>query len=231
MCGRFALFTDPSDLAAAFDLAEPSFESTYNAAPSETLPVVLDDEPETLATARWGLVPSWSDGPGSGPDPINARVESLSESRVFSEAYRERRCLVPADGFYEWAETDDGKQPYFVSRADGRPFLMAGLWETWTPSQTQTGLGEFGAGGPSRDQEPEPVHSFTIVTTDPDDVVARFHDRMALVLDADAGETWLTGADADSLLDSEHVDLQAHPVSTAVNDPTTDRPDLVEPVG
>lgn len=229
MCGRFALFTDPSDLAEQFGLAEPSFEPTYNAAPSETLPVVLDDEPETLSAARWGLVPSWSDSPGSGPDPINARVESLPESNVFGEAYRERRCVVPADGFYEWTETDARKQPYFVSRADDRPFLLAGLWETWTPSQKQTGLGEFGSGGPSRD--PETVRSFTIVTTDPGDVVARFHDRMALVLDAAAGETWLSGADTDSLLDPERVELRAHPVSRAVNDPTTDRPDLVEPVG
>jgi putative SOS response-associated peptidase YedK len=229
MCGRYALFTDAADLAEAFDLADPSFEPTYNAAPSEDLPVVLDDEPATLSTARWGLVPSWSDGPGSGPDPINARVETLTESPAFREAYRERRCVVPADGFYEWTETDAGTQPYFVSQADDRPFLMAGLWETWTPSQTQTGLGEFGSGGPNRDVET--VRSFTIVTTDPDDVVARFHDRMALVLDVDAGEAWLSGADVESLLDGERVDLDAHPVSTAVNDPTTDRPDLVEPVG
>lgn len=228
MCGRFALFTDPSDLAEQFGLVEPSFEPTYNAAPSETLPVVLDDEPETLSTARWGLVPSWSDGPGSGPEPINARVESLTESRAFREAYRARRCVVPADGFYEWTETGTGKQPVFVSRADARPFLLAGLWETWTADQTQTGLGEFESGGPSR--EPETVRSFTVVTTEPDDVVGQYHDRMALVLTSDAGDEWLAGEDVDALLDAGAVELEAHPVSTDVNDPTVDHPGLVESV-
>lgn len=238
MCGRYALFSTPDVVADAFGLTDADFGATYNAAPSQELPVILDESPERLASARWGLVPEWSDGPRADPDPINACAESLTEKRHFAEAYEQRRCLVPVDGFYEWVGADDsdgpgtgggGKTPYFVSRSDDQPFLLAGLWETWTPAQTQTGLGEFGSGGPNRDVET--VRSFTIVTTDPDDVVARFHDRMALVLDVDAGEAWLSGADVESLLDGERVDLDAHPVSTAVNDPTTDRPDLVEPVG
>lgn len=216
-------------VAAEFGLDSADFRETFNAAPSEDLPVVLDDEPTTLTEARWGLVPSWSDGPRSGPDPINARVASLADSRVFRDAYRERRCVVPADGFYEWVETSTGKQPYFVSRTNDRPFLMAGLWETWTPEQKQTGLGEFGAGGPSRD--PEPLRSFTVVTTESNDVVSEYHDRMAVVVDTDAGDDWLAGADAETLLDTAAVELEAHPVSTAVNDAATDRPDLVKPVG
>ncbi|AHG03479.1 hypothetical protein HALDL1_07605 [Halobacterium sp. DL1] len=228
MCGRYALFTDPTDLAEEFGLDDATYEPTYNAAPSEQLPVILDDAPETLTAARWGLVPSWSDGPGGDPDPINARAETLTEKRYFREAFDERRCLVPADGFFEWVETADGKRPHYVSRADGRPFLLAGLWETWTPEQTQTGLGEFGSGSPSR--EAETVQSFTVVTTEPNDFLAAYHHRMALLLDREAGERWLTADDPSDLLAPSAVDLQAWPVSEAVNDPSNDRPDLVEAV-
>ncbi|WP_232701353.1 SOS response-associated peptidase [Halobacterium wangiae] len=228
MCGRYALFTDSTDLADEFDLADATYERTYNAAPSEDLPVVLDDEPERLTAARWGLVPSWSDGPGGDPDPINARAETLSENRYFREAYRERRCLVPVDGFYEWVETADGKQPHYVSRADGRPFLLAGLWETWTPEQKQTGLGEFDSGGPSK--AAETVRSFTVVTTEPNDFLAEYHHRMALLLDRERGERWLTADDPSDLLAPSGMELRAWPVSRAVNDPSNDRPELVESV-
>ncbi|GAA0263758.1 SOS response-associated peptidase [Halobacterium noricense] len=228
MCGRYALFSDPENLAAEFGLDDASYEATYNAAPSEELPVLLDDEPTSFSTARWGLVPSWSEGPKDGPDPINARAETLTERRLFSEAYRQRRCLVPADGFYEWIETGDGKQPYFVSRADGRSLLLAGLWETWTPEQKQTGLGEFGGDGPSRDAEP--VRSFTVVTTEPNDFLADYHHRMAVVLDTETGERWLSADDPSDLLEPSDVELQAWPVSQAVNNPANDRPELVESV-
>jgi putative SOS response-associated peptidase YedK len=226
MCGRYALFSEPTDLADEFGLTEASYEPTYNAAPSEELPVILDDEPATLSLARWGLVPSWSDGPGSGPDPINARAESVTDSRAFADAYEHRRCVAPVDGFYEWVETADGKQPYFVSRRDERPFLLAGLWETWTPEQTQTGLGEFGGDGPSTD--PEPVQSFTVVTTEPNEFLSDYHHRMAVCLDRGDADRWLTAGDPRDLLEPRPFDLQAWPVSRAVNDPSNDRPDLVE---
>jgi putative SOS response-associated peptidase YedK len=228
MCGRYALFSDLDELAAEFDLDDASYEATYNAAPSEDLPVLLDEDPTEFSTARWGLVPSWSEGPKDGPDPINARAESLTENRLFAEAYEQRRCLVPANGFYEWTETGDGKQPYFVSRTDGKPLLLAGLWETWTPEQKQTGLGEFAGGGPSR--EAEPVQSFTVVTTEPNDFLADYHHRMAVVLDAEAGERWLSAEDPSDLLEPSTIDFEAWPVSEAVNNPANDRPELVEPV-
>lgn len=156
-------------------------------------------------------MPSWSDGPGSGPDPINARAETLTQKRAFRDAYRERRCVVLASGFYEWVETADGKRPRFFSREDGRPFLMAGLWETWTPAQTQTGLGEFGASaagqevGSSRDAET--VRSFTVVTAEANESVSAHHDRMAVVLDRGAGERWLSADDPNDLLESPSVEL------------------------
>lgn len=226
MCGRYALFSDPADLADEFGLADASYEPTYNAAPSEDRPVILDDAPESLSLARWGLVPSWSDGPRSGPDPINARAESLTERRAFADAYRNRRCLVPVDGFYEWVGTADGKRPYFVSRRDDRPFLLAGLWETWTPERKQTGLGEFGGDGPSAD--PEPVQSFTVVTTEPNDFLADYHHRMAVCLGPADGRRWLSADDPRELLEPRPFDLEAWPVSRAVNVPSNDRPGLVE---
>ena len=229
MCGRYALFSDPGEVADAFGLTDVDFEPTYNAAPSQELPVILDESPDHLASARWGLVPEWSDGPRADPDPINARAESLTEKRHFRDAYEQRRCLVPVDGFYEWVEDGGGKTPHFVSRTDDSPFLLAGLWETWTPEQTQTGLGEFGGGGgPSR--EAEPVRSFTVVTTEPNDFLADYHHRMAVCLDRAAGERWLTEADPRDLLEPREFGFEAWPVSPAVNDPSNDRPGLVEPV-
>lgn len=234
MCGRYALFVDPSDLADEFGLRNVTYDATYNAAPSQDLPVVLDDDPDTVRAARWGLVPSWSGGPGSGPDPINARAETLAEKRVFREAYRERRCVVPADGFYEWVETPDGKQPRFFSRPDDRPFLMAGLWEAWTPEQTQTGLDEFSASGSGEaaelSRDTETIRSFTVVTAAANESVSEYHDRMPVVLDRERGERWLSADDPTELLESPATELQSWPVSRAVNDPSEDRPGLVEAV-
>ena len=198
--------------------------------------MILDESHEQLASARWGLVPAWSDGPQADPDPINARAESLTERRHFRDAYEKRRCLVPIDGFYEWVAGegedgagDGGKTPYFVSRADDRPFLLAGLWETWTPEQTQTGLGEFGGGGePTR--EAETMRSFTVVTTEPNDFLADYHHRMAVCLDQEAGERWLTEDEPQDLLAPREFGLEAWPVSRAVNDPANDHATLVERV-
>jgi len=180
--------------------------------------VILDDAPETLTAARWGSCRRGRTGQGR-PDPINARAETLTEKRYFREAFDERRCLVPADGFFEWVETADGKRPHYVSRADGRPFLLAGLWETWTPEQTQTGLGssapEVRAGRPR--QSSRSLSSRRSRTT----FSAAYHHRMALLLDREAGERWLTADDPSDLLAPSAVDLQAWPVSEAVNDPRT----------
>lgn len=228
MCGRYAIFADPDDLAERFDVAVDGYEPTYNAAPSQELPVILGERSATLSEARWGLVPSWSDGP-SGDDPINARAETLTEKPSFRDAYRERRCLVPVNGFYEWVETADGKRPYYVSRADEEPFALAGIWAEWTPEQKQTGLGEFG-GNDGPDRTTEPVRSFTIVTTAPNDFLSQYHHRMAVILPEAGERRWLEADDPDDLLEPAAVDLQAWPVSTAVNSPANDRPELTEPI-
>jgi len=183
----------------------------------------------------WGLTPSWAE---ERFDLINARAETVREKRSFAEAYESRRCLVPADGFYEWVETDTGgKQPYRVAFEDDRPFALAGLYERWQPPEpetTQTGLDAFG-GGTSGDTNPtdEPIESFTIVTTDPNDLVADLHHRMAVILDPDDEQTWLAGSPEEvaSLLEPySSAAMEAFPVSSRVNAAGTDGPELVEPV-
>jgi putative SOS response-associated peptidase YedK len=182
--------------------------------------------PETIDALEWGLIPHWAET-ASGNRPINARAETVTEKRSFRDAYENRRCLVLADGFYEWQGADGGKQPYRVTLESEEPFAMAGLWERWQPPQKQTGLADFGDGQP--DAETDPVETFTVITTEPNDVVGELHDRMAVVLQKDEEQRWLADGGAD-LLQPYPDEMTAYPVSTAVNDPSNDRPDLVEKV-
>lgn len=147
MCGRYSLFAPRENIETRFD-AEFSFEyePRYNAAPSQDLPVITSESPGAIQRMEWGLIPSWADN-RTDHGHINARAETLAEKRSFAEAYESRRCLVPADGFYEWVETSEGKQPYRVALPEDELFAMAGLYERWEPPQRQTGLGEFGASG------------------------------------------------------------------------------------
>src|SRR6056297_491364 len=171
MCGRYSLFAPPGDIEARFDATFAfDFEPRYNAAPSQSLPVVTDADPDTIQRMEWGLVPSWA-GDRSDHGHINARAETLAEKRSFADAYESRRCLVPADGMYEWVERDGDKQPYRVALPDDELFAMAGLYERWEPPQRQTGLGEFGASDDEGGQD-EIVETFTVVTTEPNDTVS-----------------------------------------------------------
>ena len=239
MCGRYTLFTPAEELASRFDatFAEPP-EPRYNCAPGQSLPVITNDDPDRFQQFKWGLIPSWADDEGLGNDLINARAETLAEKPSFEAAYQRRRCLIPADGFYEWVQEDDAKQPYRVAFADDRPFAMAGLWERWEPTHTQTGLGDFGGsdgadGGGDVGAEPDAIESFSIVTTEPNDVVSRLHHRMAVVLDPDEESTWLHGDRdevADLLAPDRRDDWRAYPVSTRVNSPANDASELIERV-
>ncbi|QFU81465.1 SOS response-associated peptidase [Natronorubrum aibiense] len=235
MCGRYTLMVDQTTLEDRFDArvsnasGEPeSITPRYNMAPGQQLPVVMDDAPDTIQHLEWGLVPSWADDDSGGL--INARAESIAEKPSFREAYERRRCLVPADGFYEWVETESGKQPYRVSFEDDRVFAMAGLWERWEPATTQTGLDAFG-GGVDDATDTGPLETFTIVTTEPNDLVSELHHRMAVILEPENEREWLTADDPQALLEPYPADeLRAYPVSKAVNDPSTDDPSVVEPL-
>jgi len=236
MCGRYTLFAPAADLEARFGADFGGVDPSYNCAPGQSLPVITDEAPDRATRMEWGLTPSWAD---ESFGLINARAETVREKRSFADAFERRRCLVPADGFYEWVDEGGAeKTPYRVAFGDDRPFAMAGLYERWEPPEpetTQTGLGAFGGGG---DAEPEsddgPVETFTVVTTEPNEVVADLHHRMAVILEPDEEETWLRGdpdAAADLLDPYPATDLTAHPVSTRVNSPAVDAPELIEPVG
>jgi len=215
MCGRTSLFTPQSVLEERFDAtaAEP-LEPRYNIAPREDLAVIRNDSPETIDLLEWGLLPSWAD-PADAPRPINARAETATQKRSFADAFEQRRCLVLADGFYEWKETRGGKQPYRVERTDGEPFAMAGLFERW-------------------ESESSAEETVTVVTTEPNAVVEPLHHRMAVVLDADETERWLSDADPEThraLLDPAPAEAwRSYPVSTRVNDPSNDDPSIVDEI-
>lgn len=247
MCGRYTLIVEQDALEARFEAeCTESFRPRYNMAPGQELPVITADAPETIQSLKWGLVPSWADDDSGGL--INARSETVDEKPAFRDAYEQRRCsreqrereldtpsagrcLVPADGFYEWVETDDGKQPYRVAFEDDRPFAMAGLWERWEPETTQTGLNAFGGGVESDADAGGPLETFTIITTEPNELIADLHHRMAVILPRDRETEWLTAADPADLLEPYPADdLRAYPVSTAVNDPSVDEPSLIEPI-
>lgn len=221
MCGRTTLFALLGDIEERFDASFAyDYEPRYNVAPgSPGLPAIRNEAPEGIEQCYWGLIPGWVEDRTDWPEPINARAESVADKPSFRDAFRKRRCLVLADGFYEWTGPSGSRRPHHITVDDGDPFAMAGLWESWN-------------GGEGNGDE---LTSVTILTTDPNDVVGQLHDRMPVILDRDEEETWLQGEDSDDLqgiLDPFPDDrMDTNEVSTAVNNPANDRPELVEPVG
>ena len=206
MCGRYSLSVSPDDLAAAFDLQEfPSFhEPRYNIAPTQEAPVLVR-APEGLRAGplRWGLVPHWAESPDVASRHINARSETADRRPAFRDAFRSRRCLVPADGFYEWQPGPSPKKPVWIHREDGGLLTFAGLWERW----------RWPDGGP--------LVTFTILTTDAAPWVRFVHDRMPVILDGGDRDRWLDQdaevEDLKALLKPREQPLVLHPVSTVVN--------------
>jgi len=239
MCGRYSLFVPPDELADRFGVDVSQYEPRYNAAPGQSLPVIADERADALTRMEWGFVPPWADDRRDAGH-INARSETLTKRASFRDAFaregngelRAGRCLVPADGFYEWVDTGGQKQPYRVTLADEQPFVMAGLWAQWQPQTTQTGLDAF-AGGSELENAPdaELLETFAVVTTEPNAVVADLHHRMAVILPDDDARRWLEGTtdEAATLLEPYPGDrMRAYPVSRAVNDPQNDSPAVVE---
>lgn len=222
MCGRYAITSPLEAIIEAFALKgpRPNLQPHYNAAPSQYLPVIRSDRGgREMVSMRWGLVPSWSKGPDARYSMINARAETVASKPAYRGPFRHRRCLVPANGFFEWKKGTEGKQPYFITLSSGEPFAFAGLWDQWTSADGSE------------------MESFTIIVTAANDVVRPIHDRMPVILSADAYESWLGEAGPPSrtklaiLLRPYPAGLmRAYPVSRDVNSPANDRPDLLEPV-
>jgi putative SOS response-associated peptidase YedK len=222
MCGRFTLTVDPARLKEAFPWVETPQELAprYNIAPSQPVAVVANNSDYKLEYFQWGLVPSWAKDPQIGNRMINARAETLAEKPSFRTAYRRRRCMIFADGFYEWRQNPGGrsKTPMYIRLASGDPFAFAGLWENWH--------------GPDGSQ----ILSCTIITTSPNDMIREIHNRMPVILPEDGYKLWLdpeerNPQELDGLLRPYPASqLTAYPVSKLVNSPQNELPDCIKPV-
>ena len=221
MCGRFTLATDPSEVNEDFQGIEfpAQFAARFNIAPTQPVLAIRNDGRQVADFLVWGLIPSWAKDPTIGSRLINARGETLAEKPAFRGAYKYKRCLIPADGFYEWKAQPSAKPkvPYYVQLKSRKPFAFAGLWDEWRSSDGSV------------------VQSCAIITTSPNELMASIHNRMPVILRSkDYGE-WLDHAPRppDSL---QHLIqplpaelMQAYPVSTLVNSPSNDSPEVILP--
>src|SRR6201990_3521807 len=219
MCGRYTVTSAPEALRALFRYEEqPNFPPRYNVAPTQPIAVVrLFEGKRQFVLMRWGLLPSWVKDPKAFSLIVNARGESVIDKPAFRAAMKYRRCLIPADGFYEWKATDGGrKQPFYVHAKSGEPLAFAGLWETWT--------------GPNGEE----LDTATIVTTRANHTLGPIHDRMPVVVPPEAfdmllGRARREGKPAEALIAPAPDDLlEAYPVSTAVNRTANDNPKLLD---
>ena len=219
MCGRFAQFTVLENLQSRFPIDTVACEITpsYNVAPSQEILSIIRREENRLLKLHWGIVPFWVKDIKKAAKPINARVETAAEKPSFKAAFRYRRCLILADGFYEWKKIGRRKQPWFLTLPEKRPFAFAGLWDAWT--------GEDGS----------VYHSCTILTTAASDSIREIHHRMPIVLNPDAFYEWLNPdnqdtSKLDNLLREQTVqEFIACPVSTYVNSPKNNDPNCIKP--
>ena len=218
MCGRYVLKASALDLQAQFHLDEvPQLFARYNIAPTQAAPIILDAAPRKLVVAQWGLVPHWAKDPKIAHQFINARAETLSEKGVFKELLEKHRCLVPADGFYEWRHEGKQRLPHFVHPPGGQLMAMAGLWSRW------------------RSPEGMDLNTFVIVTTRANAELQSLHDRMPVLLDAEGRQRWLSGATHDfaaleELMHPWHQSkLEVTEVSTHVNSVAVDDPQCLQP--
>ena len=237
MCGRYASSRRPEDLVEEFEIdrseVKEALAPDYNVAPTKQVYAVVERPsaedaegqagPERqLRTVKWGLVPFWAKDPAIGNKMINARADGLADKNAYRHAFRKKRCLVPADGFYEWRKTagEKAKQPFYIHRADGEPLALAGLWEEWRPSKDSD----------------ERLRSTTIITTTPNELMATIHDRMPVILPPSAWEAWLDPDNADLetlgklLVPAPDGLLTMHPVSKDVGNVRNQGAHLIEPI-
>lgn len=222
MCGRSSLSKTEKELEERFDASFYSEElerynpiPSYNVAPSHILPIILNQDSQHFRPAHWGFIPFWAKDRKIAFKMINARIETVLEKSTFKKAVASKRCLVPADGFYEWKKTGNGKLPYRITKKDGSLFAFAGLWSVW------------------KSDDGNELLSFTIMTQAPNELVSQIHDRMPVILRQDHEQLWLS----DDLPPAELLaalepypaeDMSAYPVSTRVNNVSNNDKSLIE---
>jgi putative SOS response-associated peptidase YedK len=220
MCGRFVQYTLFPLLEKEFNLkfgADVPLRQSYNIAPTQDVPTVVNDDGNRLILCRWGLIPHWSKDAGIGSRMINARAETLSEKPSFKGPLKKNRCLVVADGFYEWKKTDSGKIPVYITLKNEKPFGFAGLYSDW------------------RHPEGNTIRTCTIVTTEPNDLLRPIHNRMPVIIKPDERDQWLDPEEQDPerltalLTPYPSKEMSAWKVSRAVNSPSNDNPKLIHP--
>ena len=222
MCGRYTLSSPTDEIASLFDLvAVPDIPPRYNVAPTQeaaVVRVVAPGEPRRLDLLRWGLIPYWAEDASIGNRMINARSESVADKPAYRRSFRRQRCLIPTDGFYEWQKVGKLKQPYHIRRKDRHPFAFAGLWERW------------------RDPDKKLLESFTILTTDANELIRPLHNRMPVIIDRKDFDLWLDPEAQDPaallalLVPAPPEEMETVPVSRAVNSPAHDAADCIAPL-
>jgi putative SOS response-associated peptidase YedK len=220
MCGRYRRTTAEEEIARHYNIevpAQPDLPISYNIAPSQNV-LTIREHPETgkwsLDVLKWGLIPSWSKDEKIAYKTVNARVETVETSPSYRQAFKKRRCLIPADGFYEWKRAGSTKQPYSIQRKDGMPFCFAGLWEGWKKPGTEDWL-----------------RTCTIITCEPNEFMSQIHTRMPVILPEEYFEAWLSGAAGKEVLAPYPADLMnAYPISTRVNSPANNDAGILEKV-
>lgn len=223
MCGRFVQSHDASFYADAFQvetIRTDGIPASFNVAPTDEVYAVAEhDGKRQLGAFRWGLIPFWAKDRRIGARNINARVESVADKPAFRESFTRRRCLIPADGFFEWQVLPKGKLPHYIYRSDGKPLALAGLWASWRDPETE-----------------EWVRSCTIITGPPNSMVAELHDRMPVILPEDAWQAWLDPESRESgqlqslLTVFPEQGMGKHPVSTLVNKVANNYPECIAPL-
>jgi putative SOS response-associated peptidase YedK len=219
MCGRYTITITEDELIARYMIEEPTnryHTPRYNVTPTNRVPVILNDEGALKLDAfRWGLVPFWAKDLKIGYSMINARADTVTVKPAFKNAFKQRRCLIPADGFYEWKKIGSDKQPYRILMKDERIFSMAGLWETWNSP------------------EGEKIYSCTIITTDPNDLMVDIHDRMPMILSIEDEKKWLdkeqSVEDLKAMLQPFPAEeMKAYPVSKDVGSVKNQNEELID---
>ena len=218
MCGRYSFILEDELIRDRFGITVRSaiYKARYNCAPTQKLAVISNENPGELSLYRWGLIPFWAKDPAIGNKLINAKSETILEKPSFKNSFKSKRCLVLSDGFYEWKK-DTGKIPYRITRRDGSAFSMAGIWDKWI------------------NQDSEEIHSFAILTTVPNSLMEKIHDRMPVILDRETEKKWIENISQEELVSllkpCSASSLLAFPVSTLVNSPRNDSPEILKPVG